>query len=292
MELYLSKKCNVNIGEFYSSSNIYNCDVEAYDKETDEIIFCLKKNVIDDHLYDFDEKLVKLSKMESFNRGNAAGKTTVEGLKKGKEHWKAYPVELVNKKGEALTKETSSSFFKYNDGRISKRARSNTVQSFALGGFDKSPQHPCRLTHFTKKNLEAYHSIFPLCQSVNDHYFDYFPDKWLNQYEVYENSPGDFLIPDTNFSTITLNHDFRTACHKDKGDCKKGLTCFTVKRCGEYTGGELIFPEYDVAVHVGQGDLLIFNPHEAHCNNPLQGEGRMSMVLYLREKMNRCDQGQ
>jgi len=288
MELYLSKKCNVNIGEFYSSSNIYNCDVEAYDKETDEIIFCLKKNVINDHLYDFDEKLVKLSKMESFNRGNAAGKTTIDGLKKGKEHWNAYPVELVNKKGEPLTKETSSSFFKYNDGRISKRARSNTVQSFALGGFDKSPQHPCRLTHFTKKNLDAYHSIFPLCEAMSDMYYSYFPDKWLSQYEVYSNSPDEYLIPGTNFSTVTLNHDFRTACHLDKGDCKKGLTCFTVKRCGSYSGGELIFPEYDVSVNIEQGDLLIFNPHEAHCNNSLLGSGRMSMVMYIREKMDRC----
>lgn len=289
MELYLSKTAKIDIGKFYSSNNIYNCDVEAYDKETDEIIFCLKKNVINDHLYKFDDKLVKLSKMESFNRGNAAGKTTIEGLKKGKEHWKAYPVELVDKKGNPLKKDSSSSFFKYNDGRISKRARSNTVQSFALGGFDKSPHHPCRLTYFTKKNLEAYHTIFPLCQAMSDMYYSYFPDKWLSQYEVYSNSPEDYLIPETNFSTITLNHDFRTACHLDKGDCKKGLTCFTIKKCGDYTGGELIFPEYDVAVNIEQGDLLIFDPRQAHCNNPLKGEGRMSMVMYLREKMDRCD---
>ena len=74
----------------------------------------------------------------------------------------------------------------------------------------------------------------------------------------------------------------------DKGDCKDGLTCFTVKKCGEYTGGELIFPEYRIAVNIEQGDLLLFNPHEAHCNNPIVGEGRMSFVLYLREKMDKC----
>tara|TARA_R110001592_G_scaffold309791_1_gene584257 strand:- start:394 stop:1272 length:879 start_codon:yes stop_codon:yes gene_type:complete len=292
MELYLNKTKKVELGSFYECSNVYNEDMDIYDKESNEIILCFRKGIINDHLYNFDEKLVKLSKMESVNRGNAAGKTTIEGLKKGKEHWKAYPTELVNRKGQVIKEElaSSSNFFKYNDGRISKRARSNTVKSFALGGFDKSPQHPCRLTYYTKKNLEEYKSIFPLCRNINDHYFGYFPDKWLNQYEVYENSPSEFLIPETNFSTITLNHDFRTACHKDKGDCKKGLTCFTVKRCGQYTGGELIFPEYDVAIHVEQGDLLIFNPHQAHCNNPLKGEGRMSMVMYLREKMNRCNQ--
>tara|TARA_R110001583_G_scaffold19678_1_gene76770 strand:- start:537 stop:1409 length:873 start_codon:yes stop_codon:yes gene_type:complete len=288
MELYLEKKKEAKVGEFYNCSNIYNCNIEAYDQETDEIIFCLKKNVIDDKYYDFDNKLVKLSKMESVNRGNAAGKVSIEGLQKGKEHWKAFPVALTDAKGNPVSGEKSSAFFKYNDGRISKRARSNTVQSFALGGFDKSPQHPCRLTHFTKKHLEEYKTIFPLCQHISELYFNYFPDKWLYQYGVYEESPEEFLVPETNFSTITLNHDFRTAAHKDKGDCKKGLTCFSVKRCGDFTGGELIFPEYDIAVNIEQGDLLIFNPHQVHCNNPLKGEGRMSFVLYLREKMDRC----
>ena len=262
MELYLKKSKEAKVGDFYNCSNVYNCDVEAYDAESDDIIFCLKKNVIDSKYYEFDEKLVKLSKMESVNRGNAAGKVTISGLQRGKEHWKAFPVALTDAKGNDVTGEKSSAFFKYNDGRISKRARSNSVQSFALGGFDKSPQHPCRLTHYTKKHLEEYKTIFPLCQKISELYFNYFPDKWLYQYGVYEESPEEFLVPETNFSTITLNHDF--------------------------TGGELIFPEYDIAVNIEEGDLLIFNPHEAHCNNPLKGNGRMSMVFYLREKMHLC----
>ena len=288
MELYLKKSKEAKVGDFYNCSNVYNCDVEAYDAESDNIIFCLKKNVIDSKYYDFDEKLVKLSKMESVNRGNAAGKVTISGLQRGKEHWKAFPVALTDAKGNDVTGEKSSAFFKYNDGRISKRARSNSVQSFALGGFDKSPQHPCRLTHYTKKHLEEYKTIFPLCQKISELYFNYFPDKWITQYDAYSKSPDEFLVPETNFSTITLNHDFRTASHRDKGDFKEGLTCFSVKRCGDFSGGELIFPEYDIAVNIEEGDLLIFNPHEAHCNNPLKGNGRMSMVFYLREKMHLC----
>ena len=288
MELYLTKSKEAKVGDFYNCSNVYNCDVEAYDAESDDIIFCLKKKVIDDKYYDFDNKLVKLSRMESVNRGNAAGKVTIEGLQKGKEHWKAFPVALTDAKGNDVTGEKSSAFFKYNDGRISKRARSNSVQSFALGGFDKSPQHPCRLTHYTKKHLEEYKSIFPLCQKISELYFNYFPDKWITQYDAYSKSPDEFLVPETNFSTITLNHDFRTASHRDKGDFKEGLTCFSVKRCGDFSGGELIFPEYDIAVNIEEGDLLIFDAQQCHCNNPLKGNGRMSMVFYLREKMHLC----
>ncbi len=288
MELYLKKSKEAKVGDFYNCSNVYNCDVEAYDAESDNIIFCLKKNVIDSKYYDFDEKLVKLSKMESVNRGNAAGKVTISGLQRGKEHWKAFPVALTDAKGNDVTGEKSSAFFKYNDGRISKRARSNSVQSFALGGFDKSPQHPCRLTHYTKKHLEEYKTIFPLCQKISELYFNYFPDKWITQYDAYSKSPDEFLVPETNFSTITLNHDFRTASHRDKGDFKEGLTCFSVKRCGDFSGGELIFPEYDIAVNIEEGDLLIFDAQQCHCNNPLKGNGRMSMVFYLREKMHLC----
>jgi hypothetical protein len=288
MEKYYSKKNKVLLGNFYSSDNILNDDMDGYDIDTGDIIFLFRKKTIPTNYYDIHKGIISQSKTVSANRGNAAGRVTVDGLVRGKEHWKAYPVALCDKNGNPRKKESSSSFFIYNDGRVSKRARSNTVASQSIGGFDKSPMHPCRLTHWTSKNLYKYKSIFPLCKYISDRYFEYFPDKWLHQYEIYENSPQDFVIPDTNFSTITLNNTFRTAAHQDKGDCKKGLTCFTIKKIGEYKGGELCFPEYDIAINVQEGDLLIFNPHIIHCNNELEGEGRMSFVFYLREKMNQC----
>lgn len=288
MEKYISKKVEVELGNFYHCDNIYNESVDIYDANTGDIIFLLRKNIIPERYYELHEGLIKHSQATSSNRGNASGKVTIQGLVRGKESWKAFPSKLCDRHGNPLTKEASSSYFIYNDGRISKRARSNTVSSSAIGGFDKSPQHPCRLTHWTKHHLKQYQSIFPLCKYVSDRYFEYFPDKWLHQYETYLNSPKDFVIPDTNFSTITLNNTFRTAAHQDKGDCKKGLTCFTVKKIGNYSGGELHFPDYDVGVNVEEGDLLIFNPHITHCNNAIKGQGRVSFVFYLREKMDRC----
>ena len=75
--------------------------------------------------------------------------------------------------------------------------------------------------------MKSFESVFPLCKFISDEYFSYAPDKWLSQYEKYKRCPQEFVIPDTNFSTLTINMDFRTACHKDKGDCKEGLTAFT-----------------------------------------------------------------
>jgi hypothetical protein len=50
-----------------------------------------------------------------------------------------------------------------------------------------------------------------------------------------------------------------------------------------------VFQNIDIAINIEEGDLLLFNPHEAHCNNPIIGEGRMSFVLYLRDKMDKCE---
>jgi len=287
MELISYRSKQIQIGDFYTTKIIINQDLTLYD-ENGTLVFCFIKNCIPDNLYDFSDKIVKMSKQESVNRGNAAGRVTINGLQKGKTHWKSYPVELTNASGEPMNGSKSSSFFKYNDGRISKRARSNSVMSSALGGFDKSPHNPCRLTHYTKKILNDYPTIFPLCEHISKIYQSKFPDHYEAQKKVYDESPVDYIIPKSVFSTITLNHDFRTAAHEDKGDSKEGLTCFTVKKCGDYTGGELCFPEYQLGCNVEQGDLLIFNPHIIHCNNELEGEGRMSMVFYIREKMNQC----
>jgi len=290
MELFLPKIDKAIIGEFYEVDKIINQDCDLYDKDSGVLIFSLKKNRIPDELYNIDPKIIKHSQTLSYNRGSAGGIVNAKGIRRGMESWKKKPECPCDKDGNPLPEghNKHTSLFRYEDGRISKRARSNSVASQSIGGFDKSPQHPCRLTHWTKHNLEAYKSIFPLCKYISDEYFSYVPDKWLLQYEKYKRCPQEYVIPETNFSTLTINCDFRTACHRDKGDCKEGLTCFTVKKVGDYTGGELIFPEYHIAVNVEQGDLLLFNPHEAHCNNKIVNEGRMSFVLYLREKMDQC----
>ena len=292
MELYLDKIKNQTLGEYIvlPPNKIIKTDIDVYDKSSGELILSFKKNVIPKELYHIDKKLVKYASVLSSNRGFAAGLVNSSGLIKGKESWSAKPEFPCDKDGNILPEDHDkhTSYFKYEDGRISKRMRSNSVSSNSIGGFTRNAGLPCRLTYFTKNNLSAYETIFPLSSFISDLYFSYCPDKWLYQYDKYLSSPKEFIIPDSNFSTLTINMDFRTATHKDKGDCKTGLTCFTIKNCGSWSGGELLFPDYDIGIDVEEGDLLLFNPHESHCNNPIIGSGRMSFVLYLRDKMDRC----
>jgi len=289
MEIYKTEQA-VELKQFYTTTNIIREDCDLYDLDSGELIFSFKKNVIDKKLYDLDKKIITYASSYSFNRGDAAGTTNVADLQKGMENWRNYPVEVVDKHGNILPEDHKqvTSFIKMKDGTINKRKRSNNTQSNSIGGYDKSTNFPCRLTSWTKKHIEEYKSLFPLCKTVSDLYFSYVPDKWLYQYDKYQKCPEDFVIPETNFSTLTINRDFRTAAHKDKGDAKEGLTAFTVKDLDNFEGGELCFPTYDIGIDIREGDLLLFNPHVTHCNNILTKKGRISFVFYLRDKLDQC----
>jgi len=289
MELFLTEQ-PVELKQFLNVNKIILNDCDVYDKDTDELVICFKKNVIPKELYNIDPKLIKHASAYSNNRGAAAGITNVKDLQKGMEHWKNYPVEVIDKHGNPLPDDHKeiTSWIRMKDGTINKRKRSNQVMSNSVGGYDQSNIYPCRLTNWTRKNLQAYESIFPLSKYISDLYFQYAPDKWLRQYDKYSKSPPEFTIPDTNFSTLTINMNFRTACHKDAGDCKDGLTAFTIKDIDGFKGSELCFPTYNIAFDVREEDLVLFNPHKIHCNNPLTKKGRMSFVFYLREKMDMC----
>ena len=104
---------------------------------------------------------------------------------------------------------------------------------------------------------------------------------------------------------MTINYDFRTACHKDKGDLEGGLSTLTILEDmpNNYTGFYLGLPEYKIAFDVRDGDTLIFDAHEKHANtecevitqrlpiDDLTGTnfaGRIAVVIYLRERMDTC----
>ena len=101
-----------------------------------------------------------------------------------------------------------------------------------------------------------------------------------------------FVIDNTAFSTVTINHNWRTALHCDSGDFEEGFGNLVVCEKGKYKGGYTGFPQFGVAFDVRHGDFLAMNVHEWHCNTALQGKkekfSRMSVVCYLREKMIRC----
>jgi hypothetical protein len=169
-----------------------------------------------------------------------------------------------------------------------------SVFSGVAGWYDRYPRIPYgRATSYTEKHPELFELAYPFLQSLNRGFKELLPWRWNNQKAAADKLDPRFLVPETVFTTITVNKTFRTACHRDAGDLDKGLSNLLVLGTGEYTGGYLVFPEYRVAVNVRPGDLLLVNNHEIiHGNTPIVLNNpddvtneRISVVCYFREKM-------
>ena len=146
---------------------------------------------------------------------------------------------------------------------ISYTNYAKSVYSGVAGWYDRYPRIPFgRATSYTRDNPEKFAKSFPFLQALNKGYKDLMPWRWGNQKAAADKLDNRYLVPETVFTTITVNKSFRTAAHRDAGDFQEGISNLLTLGDGEFTGGYLIFPEYRVAVNVRPGDLLLVNNHE------------------------------
>ena len=255
------------------------------------------------------------SKHKNYNRGAAAGKL--------------HSSKLPKYVGKITKRESFRVFYKTRAGRKTKDNIGNMAMSNIAGYYDKPdrnaytnsnksnhsskprkqpgtkksrrPGHDihgnplCRTTQFTKEEIEKWAATTPLIQAADKWFKRLVPDRHAVQLARARKTPQ-YQIANTAYSTITLNYDWRTACHKDKGDLEEGFGNLLVLEkaksgfsdCEGFTGGFLGFPRWGVAVDVRQGDFLAMDVHEWHCNTPIQGTGRLSIVAYLRRGMIKC----
>ena len=247
-------------GEFYDISHYdrkITSDTVGY-KEDGSILFIFKKNVIHDTA-EYIKYVKALAKTKTKNRGSGSGYVDI----------KKFPpqaVSLCNRKGEPLKNDkVFSVHFKYEDGKIAKRCQSNQVRCGVAGYFDKTANLPCRLVGWSQRNLKRHTALQPLCLTISNHFKNVAPEIWAYQKSKVNDN---YIFKDTVFSTLTLNYDFRTACHKDKGDLENSLSTLTVLEeiKNNYEGFYLGLPEYKIMFDIKDGDTLIFDAHEYHCN--------------------------
>jgi hypothetical protein len=175
---------------------------------------------------------------------------------------------------------------------ISDTTYANVVFSGIAGWFDRYPRIPYgRATAYTQHSYDKFKLAFPFLQTLDRGFAELLPTRHAAQREAADKIDPSFLVPETVFTTITVNKTFRTAAHRDAGDFTNGLSNLLVlSNNGNYSGGYLILPEVRVAVNVRPGDLLLVNNHEyIHGNTPIvledESAERISLVCYLREKM-------
>ena len=175
----------------------------------------------------------------------------------------------------------------------------------------------CRMTKFTKEQPKKWNQVVPLIEEINKQYKLLTPEYYKIQMERASMVPK-FQIPNTAYSTITVNYDWRTSIHKDKNDYDEGIGNLTVlekaksskeyneinktnktnkskdskksisEYVGGYTGGYLAFPKFGICIDVRQTDTLAMDVHQYHANTEIIGEGRLSVVCYLRKNIIKC----
>jgi hypothetical protein len=190
--------------------------------------------------------------------------------------------------------------FKRTDGG---RSWARRTSSAIVGAVDPMGQRRyCRLTAWTGENLTQWRALQPLLMQVADHLADQVPDRYRVQAQIAAQADPAWVVPGTPFSTVTVNNTYPTGVHTDKGDLEEGFSTIACLRRGTYTGGQLVFPAYRVAVDMHDGDLLLMDAHEWHgntaivcaCGTELAGlcptcaAERISVVSYFRTKIAQC----
>jgi hypothetical protein len=171
------------------------------------------------------------------------------------------------------------------------------VYSGIIGYFERTVRMPyCRACAWNLQHPEKFNALMPMVKQVDRLFAEHVPDRYEYQKDYARRTAPDFLIPDTAFTTMTVNKNFRTACHKDAGDLAQGFSCISAIRQGAYKGGDLVLPNWRIAVKLDTYDLLLFDPHEWHGNTqivPLTPDAqRCTIVYYYREAMIRCKSAQ
>jgi hypothetical protein len=147
-----------------------------------------------------------------------------------------------------------------------------------------------RRTAVTAAHPESVERIVPLLQEMNRVFHAECP----RQYAVLEraalHTPEGCLIPGTVFTSAQVNRHApgvgkyaRMATHRDAGNLEGAYGVMVVLRDGHHTGGNLVFPQFQVGVRLATGDVLICDNREAHGNTPIVCEldaERLSVVAY------------
>lgn len=152
----------------------------------------------------------------------------------------------------------------------------------------KGISNGARKTKFLAKKEKQWKETLPLYKDIDQIFKKALPKYYLNQRKEYDKIIPELKIAKTNFTTITVNRNWRTATHTDKGDLISGLSCIACIGNNKYKGGYLGFPKQKILVKMEPGDVIFMNSHQPHCNTSLhvgkQGV-RYSLVCYIRENM-------
>ena len=206
--------------------------------------------------------------------------------------------------------EKSAKIKEFKKWYISMTETAFPVLSGIGGYYGRYPRIPyCRTTSYTAVDVSRWEKCMNYINKTDQFFKELLPNRHAIQKRVCDTIDPELRIGDTAFTTVTINNNFRTACHRDAGDLKEGFGNLSCTGKGEWDGGYTILPEYRVGAKLNPGDVLIMDVHQIHGNTPIREKGsgreavftgnkhnkdkmvdfeRISLVCYLRENMTQC----
>ncbi len=114
--------------------------------------------------------------------------------------------------------------------------------------------------------------------------------------------PSGHWVARRNGTVYLTGNTYPTGVHLDAGDLEAGFSTLACLRKGTFTGGQLVFPKFRVAIDMQHGDLALIDAHEHHGNTAIFcacgerrngmcdtcGAERISVVSYFRANMTKC----
>jgi hypothetical protein len=213
-----------------------------------------------------------------------------------KQAWPVLKKIRMNSDNRSVASGTTQIRRKKQDGTISNTQRVPKgwgVMSAIIGFYERTARVPfCRSCAWNEKNPSLWSQVIPFFQAVSKVFEEHVPDRFAVQKSWAEKTSPDYVIPGTVYTTITVNHNYRTACHKDAGDLAEGFSNMAYLMSGKFKGGDLILPEWGIAVKLEHRDVVMFDAHEFHGNTriiPLSKDyDRCTTVCYYRENIINC----
>ena len=261
-------------------------DTDCYDEDTGALLFKFRKQILPaDHVRNAWESLRDAASV-SFNRGIAAGQVRPGELSE---------TDMIGH--QALSSDGGRNVrlrVTKQDGTVSNTIYAKPVNSGIVGYFGRTARNPyCRTTAYSLEHPERFKKALPLFQSISREFERLVPDRYAAQKAMIEKTSTDFYIHGTVFTTVTVNKNWQTAVHTDRGDLKEGFGVLAAFRAGiPFKGCYFCLPAWRVAIDMDNRDLLFVDVHQWHGNTPVHGaEGlyeRLSVVLYYRENMVLC----
>ena len=169
-------------------------------------------------------------------------------------------------------------------GEVLKILEEQGVRQGILGYLDRSSGQGCRMTPLTRKRPELLYQNKSLIRRVDRLYAQYERQLHAVQKAEVEKSPN-YRLWDTAFTTVYVVRCLRCAYHCDAGNLRNVLSA--IMAMGRFTGGELVFPRWRIAIAFKPGDLLLFDPQQLHGNLPFEG-ARLSAIFYCERNIAEC----